>query len=143
MVARDYIAANQAAFERLQALVDRAIDDDLQRKFDWGWTVAVALAHVAFFDRRVSRLIERWEKDGFGPSPYDADAINDAMLPAWLLIAPRDAAMEAIAAAQEADAAVARLSDELLEQILAGGVISVTRATHRLMHLVEIEALLA
>jgi hypothetical protein len=141
-VSRDYIATNQASFERLQALVDRASDEDLSKEFDWGWTVAVALAHVAFFDRRVSRLIERWEKEGYGESPYDAHAINDAMLPAWLLIPVRDAAAEAIAAATEADAAVARISDDLLKQIVNGGVASVNRANHRIMHLDDIDALL-
>lgn len=141
-MARDYIAGNQAAAVRMKSLIDRMSDDDLKREFDWGWTVAVALAHVAFFDRRVSRLLERWEKDGYGESPYDAHAINDAMLPAWRLIPVRDAAAEAIAAAAEADAAAARVPDVLLKQIQAGSVISLNRATHRTMHLDEIEALL-
>lgn len=140
---RDYIAANQAANERLTSLVDRLSDDDLQRKFDWGWTVAVALAHVAFFDRRAARLVERWQSVGCGPSPYDADAINDAMLPAWLLIPPRAAAQEALAAAAEVDEAVANLTDDMLEQIVQGGSVNPNRATHRNMHLDEIEALLA
>lgn len=140
---RDYIAANRAATERLVSLVDRLSDDDLARKFDWGWTVAVALAHVAFFDRRAARLVERWQENGVGPSPYDADAINDAMLPAWLLIPPRAAANEALAAAAEVDEAVANLSDDLLEQILQGGSVNPNRAGHRTMHLNEIESLLA
>jgi hypothetical protein len=140
---RDYIAANRVANERLVSLVDRLSDDDLERKFDWGWTVAVALAHVAFFDRRAARLVERWQENGVGPSPYDADAINDAMLPAWLLIPPRAAANEALAAAAEVDEAVANLSDDLLEQILQGGSVNPNRAGHRNMHLDEIELLLA
>jgi hypothetical protein len=139
---REYIAGNQASAVRMKSLIERMSDEDLKRTFDWGWTVSVALVHVAFFDRRAARLIERWEKEGYGPSPYDAHAINDAMLPAWLLIPPRDAVAEAIAAAAEADAAVARVPDELLKQIQAGSVISVNRATHRTMHLDEIEALL-
>lgn len=140
---RDYIAANQAATERLNSVIDRLSDDDLQRKFDWGWTVAVALAHVAFFDRRAARLVERWQCVGCGPSPYDADAINDAMLPAWLLIPPRAAAQEALAAAAEVDGLVANLPDNLLDQILQGGSVNPNRAVHRNNHLNEIEALLA
>jgi hypothetical protein len=138
---REYVSANQAAFDRLQAMVGRLTDDDLQRELDNGWTVSVALVHLAFFDRRAARLVERWQRDGYGPSPYDADAINDAMLPAWQLIPPRDAANEAFAAANEADAAVAGLSEDLLEQVRRHGGIKPNRAEHRENHLAEMEAL--
>ena len=140
---RGYIDKNRAATERLRALTERMSDDDLQRTFDFGWSVAVALAHIAFFDRRTARLAERWQRDGYGPSPYDADAINDAMLPAWRLIPPRLAAEEAIAAAVEADEAVANLPDDLLATVREKGGIKLDRSEHRTNHLNEIEALLA
>jgi hypothetical protein len=140
---REYISVNRAALDRLCAVVDSLSDDDLQRKLDNGWTVGVALAHLAFFDRRAARLVERWQRDGYGPSPYDPDAINDAMWPAWTLIPGRAAANEALAAAEEADAAVASLSDELLEQIMQGDSVRPNRANHRNLHLAEIEALFA
>lgn len=139
---REYDAANRAATERLGALIDRLGDDDLERSFDWGWRVADALAHIAFFDRRTARLVERWRAAGFGPSPYDPDIINDAMLPAWKLIPPRAAAAEALAAAHEADAAVATLPDDLLAQVRQHGGIRLNRAEHRNGHLDQIEALL-
>ena len=140
---RGYIAANRAATERLRALTQRLSDDELERTFDFGWSVAVALAHIAFFDRRTARLAERWQRDGHGPSPYDADAINDAMLPAWRLIPPRLAAKEAIAAASEADEAVANLPADLLATIREKGGIKTDRSEHRNNHLNEIEALFA
>ena len=140
---RGYVQTNRAATERLRALADRLSDEDLQRTFDFGWSVAVALAHIAFFDRRTARLAERWQRDGYGPSPYDPDAINDAMLPAWRLIPPRLAAEEAVAAAVEADEAVANLPDDLLATIRKQGGIRTDRSEHRNNHLNEIEALLA
>jgi hypothetical protein len=140
---RDYVASNRAATERMRALIDRLSDADLERRFDYGWSVSVALAHIAFFDRRTARLVERWRRDGYGPSPYDADAINDAMLPAWQLIPPRAAADEALAAAAEADVAVANLPDDLLAQVRQNGGIRTNRAEHRNNHIDEIEALIA
>lgn len=140
---RDYVATNREATERLRALVERLSDDDLQRTLDNGWTVAVALVHIAFFDRRTARLAERWRRDGYGQSPYDADAINDAMLPAWQLIPPRAAANEALAAAAEADEAVANLPDDLLATIRERGGMRTNRAEHRNNHVAEIEALFA
>jgi hypothetical protein len=140
---RDYIASNSAATSRMRALAERLSDDDLQRKLDHGWSVAVAFLHIAFFDRRTSVLVERWQRDGYSPSPYDPDAINDAMLPAWELIPLRAAVAEALSAAIAADEAVANLSDDLLTTIQEQGGIRTDRAHHRDSHLDEVEALLA
>jgi len=140
---RDYVATNRAATERLRMLASRLSDDDLRRTLGNGWSVAVALVHIAFFDRRTARLAERWRRDGYGPSPYDADAINDAMLPAWQLIPPRAAVNEALAAADEADATVANLPDDLLATIRKKGGLRTNRAEHRLNHIEEIEALIS
>ena len=64
-------------------------------------------------------------------------------LPAWELIPPRAAITEALAAAAEADAAVAKLPDDLLALIQENGGIRTDRAHHRNNHVDEIEALLA
>lgn len=135
----EYVAGNRAAFDRLQHLVDRLNDDELRRPMSDGWTVSAVLAHLAFWDRRFSRLVERWQRDDFSPSPYDHDAINDAMKPGWLLIPPAAAAAEAIAAAIEADAIAATVDEALAGCIRQGGTASLNRAHHRTTHLNEIE----
>lgn len=137
---RDFSVANQASLDRLRQFIANSSDNDLRRPMPDGWTVAAYLAHLAFFDRRAARLIERWGRDGIGPSPMDAHALNDAMKPALLLLAPSDAAAEAIAAAEEANAAVANLRDDLLDAILAGQAIKLDRSEHRNYHLDEFEA---
>ena len=121
---------------RLEALVDRLSDSELGT----GWTVAGVLAHLAFWDQRAAFLLERWQRDGVGPSEADTDAINNAAKPQWLAIPPRDAAALAVAAARAADAAVDAASPELIDQIVSiGAPISLSRAEHRREHLDEIE----
>ncbi|MGH2558661.1 MAG: DinB family protein, partial [Thermomicrobiales bacterium] len=94
------IDGNAVAQKRLRALVGQLSDDDLRRDIGDGWTVAAALAHVAFWDRRAVVLLERWERDGVSPSPADVDAINDAMLPQWRAIPPRAVVEDTLAIAE-------------------------------------------
>ena len=137
---RLYVERNDAERERLRALLGRLGDDDLGRVLEGGWTVAAVLAHLTFWDRRALVLLERWERDGVGPSPYDADAINDAARPQWLAIPPHVAASEALAAAEAVDTRLAELGPEQLEAIhAAGNPINPMRAVHRGEHLDEIE----
>ena len=69
------------------------------------------------------------------------DWINDAGKPLMLALPPRIAAGVALSVAEEADARVAVLSDDLLaENERTGGYVNVLRADHRREHLDEIEA---
>ena len=76
-VDRSYVAENDAARERLRALVGRLSDGDLGRPMDAGWTVAGVLAHVAFWDQRIVVLLDEWERKGpsstprMEPSPHE------------------------------------------------------------------------
>jgi hypothetical protein len=135
------IDGNKASFDRIMALIGGRSDDELRTPMNDGWTVAAVLAHIAFWDRRVSRLLDRWVRDGVSPSPYDADAVNDAMKPAWLLIPPADARAEFVAAAKEADDYVATIDAEFLERINAAQSVAVNRARHRDTHYVDLAPL--
>lgn len=139
---RSIIDGNAAALERLRTLVARLSDDDLGRDIEDGWTVAAALAHVAFWDRRALVLLERWERAGVSPSEADADAINDAMLPQWRAIPPRVAAEDALAIAEAVDRQVAALSAEQARQVRDARSILLERSDHRLEHVEELERLL-
>jgi hypothetical protein len=137
------IDGNAAALERLRSLVGNLSDDDLSRDIGDGWTVAAALAHVAFWDRRALVLLERWERDGVSPSEADADAINDAMLPQWRAIPPRWAAEDALSVAEAVDRKVAALSAEEAQQVRGARSILLERSDHRMEHVAELEQLLA
>jgi hypothetical protein len=146
---RSYVAENQTQLARLEALVARLDDRALARPLEAGWTVAAALAHLAFWDYRIVTLLDAWGPDGRGTPPpaYDGasvDWINDAGKPLCLALPPRTAARLAVEAAKAADARVAALSDAALAKITAAGSpVSVHRAEHRREHLDEIERALA
>ena len=67
---------NAAVTARLQALVSRLSDADLGRDLGGGWTVAVALSHLAFWDRRIAYMLERWMEDGTPHVELDDDVVN-------------------------------------------------------------------
>ena len=134
-------AANDAARARLVAFVRGLSDDDLRRPAPYGGTVATLLAHLAFWDRRVTVLLARWTAGGVDEAPVDANMINDAQAPILAALPPRDAAELCLAAAAEADAAVAALSPELIAAIEASGVfMRLDRSLHRLGHLEALAA---
>ncbi|MDI7277496.1 MAG: DinB family protein [Anaerolineae bacterium] len=143
MQQRSYLTENQEQRERLRALAAALDDDALRRSVGHGWTVAATLAHLAFWDRQNLATLEEWERSGVKVSPVDPDPINDAMLPEWLAMPPRQAAAEALAAAEAVDRKVETLAPELVEAILARRPRTLTRAIHRREHLDEIDRALA
>ncbi len=130
---------NAASHARLSGFVERLSEEDLARPLGNGWTAAAEIAHLAFWDRRASVILDRWARDGISPSGADYDAINDAMLPQWLLIPPRAAVADALAAAEEIDGKIAALPDDLYGAIKDGEVIRLDRSHHRSAHLNELE----
>jgi hypothetical protein len=133
-VDRSIVEQNDRSRVRLRTFVARMSDDDLARPIGNGWTVAAVLAHLAFWDRRAARLLDRWARTGVHPSPADADALNDALLPQWRLLPP-------LAAAEEADAKIAALSAEMARAVAEAHSIALTRSEHRDEHLDELERL--
>ncbi len=135
----EIVERNSASLDRMRAFADRLTDDELSRPLGNGWTAAAELAHVAFWDRRASVLLDRWARDGVSASGADVDAINDAMLPQWLLLSPRAAVAEALAAGREVNDKVAALGPELESAIVEGQAIRLDRAHHRAVHLDVLE----
>ena len=145
MSKHSYIEANRVQRERLKALVAKLSDDDLRREVGAGWTVAATLAHIAFWDQRVLKLLHRFERQGVGPSPQpaDVDAINDAAKALCLALPPRTAAQLAVSTAEELDRELEKLPDDMLEELAgAGHPIKLLRAEHREYHLDEIEQMI-
>lgn len=138
-----YAERNRAERERLGRLIERLSDDDLRRAIPGTeWSVADALAHLAFYDRRAQILMEKFARDGVTSSPLDPQTINDALLRLTRLISPRAIAEEALTAAEAADRAADALSDAVLAEIRARGEVKPGRFEHRASHLADIEAAL-
>ncbi len=130
---------NAAVIARLEALAKRLSDADL----GGGWTVSVALSHLAFWDRRIAYMLERWMRDGTPHEELDDDVVNNALEAVHLAVEPRAAAGLAVESAKAADAAIARAPDAIADQLIAEGHAYLLRRTgHRTDHIEQIEAVL-
>jgi hypothetical protein len=130
---------NSASLARLREFTGRLSDEELVRPLGNGWTAAAEIAHLAFWDRRVLILLDRWTRDGISPSGMDVDVVNDALLPQWLLLPPRAAVTDALAAGEEINAKIAALSDDQATALKEGQVIRLDRSRHRTDHLNVLE----
>jgi len=140
---RSFIESNRASTNRIRALVARLSDEEMQHQVGEHWTVAIALAHLAFWDRRVMYVLDRTESDGAVFEPDIDIYVNDLSLPLWAAIPPGAAARIAIESAEALDRRLEDFSPALLEEIHASHKRWVVRALHRGEHLDEVDAALA
>lgn len=137
---RSAIADNASSRQRLRRVVESASEGDLRSDLGGGWTVSVALAHLAFWDHRAAVLLRRWRTQGVSLSPVDADAVNHALLPLLAVIPPGEAGRLALAAAEAADREVETFPEEWVDQVAAmTSSFRLRRATHREEHLDQVE----
>jgi len=137
-----YIGLNRASTERIRALVARLSDEEMQTKVGEHWTVAIALAHLAWWDRRVMYVLDMTEKDGKLFIPEIDIFVNDLSLPLWAAIPPRKAAAIAIETSETLDKRLEVYSPAVLEEIHNYNKRWVIRALHRGEHLDEVDAAL-
>jgi hypothetical protein len=136
--------SNRTQTERLRRLVGRLDGAMLGVRLPNGWTVAGALAHVAFWDRQRLCLMRRWATGDFCSGAYDGDLFNGALQPLLELIPPERAAAAAVRAAEEVDALLLEVSDEAVAAALARpDAPNLDRGSHRGSHLDQIEQALA
>jgi len=134
-----YKELNRASRERIRSLVLRLTDDELLTPVGEHWTVAVALAHMAFWDRRVVYVLELAERDGKINPPALDIVINDLSLPLWKAIPPREAARLCMEAAEECDHRLETFDPKLLDEVYEYNKRWVVRALHRNEHLDEVD----
>ena len=139
---QSFIERNRASTNRIRALAARLTDADMQHPVGEHWTVAIALAHLAFWDRRVLYVLDMTERDGALFIPEIDIFVNDLSLPLWAAIPPRDAARIAIETAEALDRRLEGFSPALLAEIHAYNERWVVRALHRGEHLDEVDAAL-
>ena len=141
---KPWVKENNRERERLRKLVENISDSELKLViYKEGWTIAVALAHLAFWDERRRVMLKIWKQKGVAQSPYVEDIVNDALIPLTLAIPPRKAAELAVTTAEALDKELEELSPEMITAIEAlKESNALNRGAHRKMHLDEIEALL-
>jgi hypothetical protein len=143
MSVASYIEDNKIEREHLIRLTTQLTESQLLRPMPAGWTVAAVLAHLALWDQRGLVLLEKWAKEGIGPSPIDTDVVNEVTRILCLAIPPRVAVQLTIDCAVKMDAAVERLSPQFAADVMEKGkTVHLNRADHRRTHLSEIEKVL-
>jgi hypothetical protein len=142
-VDRSFVEQNRASRQRIRTLADRLSDEQLQHRVGDHWTVAITLAHLAFWDRRVMYVLDKTEADGKLFIPEIDIFVNDLSLPLWAAIPPRQAATIAIETAVEVDRRLEAFPPHLLEELLTYNKRWVVRALHRNEHLNDVDLALS
>ena len=139
---RSYIEQNRASTQRIRDLVARLSPAQMQHRVGEHWTVSIALAHLAFWDRRVMYVLDKTEHDGKLFIPEIDIFVNDLSLPLWAAIPAQDASRIAIDTSETLDKRLEAFSQTLLEEIYTYNQRWVVRALHRNEHLNEVDAAL-
>jgi Mycothiol maleylpyruvate isomerase N-terminal domain len=139
---RSFVEHNHASTNRIRDLAARLSDEEMQHPVGEHWTVSVALAHIAFWDRRVMYVLDMTERNGKVSVPEIDIFVNDLSLPLWAAIPPREASRIAIETAETLDKRLESFPPALLEEIYAYNERWVMRDRHRGEHLDEVDAAL-
>ena len=137
-----YKDLNRASTERIKKLASTLTDEQMQTRVGEHWTVSIALAHLAFWDRRVLCVLDMTAREGKLSMPQVDIVVNDLSLPFWAAIPPREAARLAVETAVELDRRLEDYPQNLLEEIHNFNQRWVNRAIHRDGHLDEVDAVL-
>ena len=128
----------------MEALASRLSDADLAADLGGGWTAAVALGHLAFWDRRIAYVLTRWGDGGEPHVELDDDVVNNALEEMLKAVKPREAARLCIESAKAANAAIAATPDHIAAELIAEGhSYLLSRHNHRTEHIEQIERALA
>ncbi len=137
---------NLEATRRLDALVKRLTPATLELSLGGGWTVYMALGHLAFWDARQRAVLEHYVDTGVllgseAPEPHDPDDLTNQALEPLLALADREGVCDLVVeAAQAVDELVASLDDAGLASVLGGDHAYVARRwAHREEHIAQIE----
>lgn len=147
-MADNYKQGNDASRDRLKKLVDGISDKELELViYQEGWTIAVVLGHLAFWDQRRCELAKRWRKNDIRKSDVtelDMHTINDALIAVFKAMPARNVANLAVSAAAAVDNELAGLTPAQEAEVeKLGDRYALDRALHRIIHLDEIDVLLA
>jgi hypothetical protein len=135
-----YKDLNRASTERIKKLAASLTDKEMQTRVGEHWTAAMALAHLAFWDRRVIYVLDMTTKEGKVSAHQIDIVVNDLSLPFWAAIPPREAARIALETAEELDRRLEEYPQNLLEEIYNFNQRWVIRALHRNEHLDKVDA---
>jgi hypothetical protein len=139
-MANSYDERNRRSLEDLKTFVEQLSDAQLTRDLGNGWTPAAELAHIAFWDRRAAQIAIRVSADDAFRNPGEnVHVLNDALLPQWKRIAPRDVVAEFVEAGTAVNNLLAEADQATVEHWLELRTFAVDRSNHRMEHLEELK----
>jgi hypothetical protein len=142
-MSESHVEDNAVERRRLVQLTEGWTDAELARELGKGWSVATKLLHLAFWDQYAAALIRKWKRDGLTESPFDTDALNEAIRVLSRAVAPQAVVALARSAADEVDREVEEVAPELRAAIeKKGRSRALCRSVHRRAHLDQIESAL-
>ena len=132
--------ANRDSTFRMKQLIKGLSDTQLTSVLPNGWTVSVTLAHLAFWDQRVSHVIEIAKKQGRVIRTELDVQLNDIIEPFLRAIPSAATANLVVSSAETLDQQLEACSSEMIAQLEAESPRWVDRSLHRNSHLDDIEA---
>jgi len=138
----NYNQLNRESTERIKKLAESLSDEQFQTRVGEHWTVAIALVHLAFWDRRVMYALDKTEQTGKLYIPEVEVAVNDLSLPIWETVPAKEAVRLAIESCEALDKRLESYPQYLLEEMYNYNKRWVVRALHRNEHLDECDAAL-
>ena len=138
-----YTKRNRLQTQRLKDL-RRLSDEDLLCPVGEHWTVAIALAHIQYWDGRAVGALEAWRRHGLPLTLWtDGEGVvNDVRLRVWSELPPREALEQAIRTAEVLDRIVEDLSSGEAEVVSAQRYRVLDRSMHRSEHLDQVDTAL-
>ncbi len=135
-----YNDRNRVQTQRLKDL-RRLSEADLHRPVGDHWTVAVALAHIEYWDGRAIGALEAWRRHGLQLTLWTNDeaVVNDIRLRFWRELSPTEVLEQAIKTAEVLDRIVAELGPGEAEVVAAQRYRVLDRSLHRSQHLDEVD----
>jgi hypothetical protein len=131
---------NQVERERLEDLVKSLKPEDFVRGLPNGWTVTVALAHLAFWDLTQVTRLKRWMEKGVKPQSMDAEVMNGPLADVTAGLHSLFVSKLVVEAARETDQLIEDLTPAQFEELAGMGLErNLHRAQHRRAHLPKIE----
>ncbi len=133
------IEDNKKERERLLAFMAGLKETDFRRRLPNGWSVAVGLAHLAFWDFYQATALQRWVLKGQMPPALEALAVNEPISLLSEAIPSATVTHFTKAAAEMADKEVEKLTPAQAEEFFKiGRERFLHRAQHRREHLDKI-----
>jgi hypothetical protein len=136
-----YKDLNRTSTERVKTYASLT-EEQFQTRVGEHWTVAIALAHIAFWDRRVIYCLDRTQQGGKLYVPEVEVAVNDLSLPLWAAIPAKEAVRLAVENCEATDKRIEEYPQDLLQEVYNYNERWVVRALHRNQHLDEVDAAL-